>query len=369
MASPMSFLRDNLTGAVRRVSVSSAGTQGNAASNPDLLDISADGLVVMFGSDASNLVAGDTNGVTDGFVYERTPPSCPVSLTVSPPAPLCTSTLVATAGGSADSEPTPPTYQYEWSKLEGETALSSRSTKAPAWGTWGHGSTDGVLAGIALLRGEAWRVRARATDGADDSAWTEPVVATIGNSRPLVPTQLTISPAAPVCNTPLSAAASGASDADTGDTVSYQYQWALVAAASGTAKPAVRSKDLGWGHDSTDGTLSGVALRRGEIWAVHARATDGTLDSAWTDPLQTTIQNALPAVTQVTVMPLHPRTTADLTATPSASDPDSDPLTCEVQWQHWAAGDGWSGWTETGAVLDASKTTPGERWQAPGASL
>jgi hypothetical protein len=51
-------------------SVSSSGVQGNAGSGQGGVATSADGRVVAFVSDASNLVAGDTNGVTDVFVRD-----------------------------------------------------------------------------------------------------------------------------------------------------------------------------------------------------------------------------------------------------------------------------------------------------------
>jgi len=52
-----------------RVSVGSSSEQANAQS--DTAAISADGRYVAFCSDASNLVAGDTNGSTDVFVRDR----------------------------------------------------------------------------------------------------------------------------------------------------------------------------------------------------------------------------------------------------------------------------------------------------------
>ncbi|MCE9596068.1 MAG: hypothetical protein K8S98_17905 [Planctomycetes bacterium] len=52
-----------------RVSVGSGGVQGNNASSGSAL--SADGGVVVFTSGASNLVPGDTNGVSDVFVRDR----------------------------------------------------------------------------------------------------------------------------------------------------------------------------------------------------------------------------------------------------------------------------------------------------------
>src|SRR5688572_20637845 len=52
-----------------RVSVDSFGTQANRDSHAST--ISADGQLVAFQSDASNLVPGDTNGAYDVFVHDR----------------------------------------------------------------------------------------------------------------------------------------------------------------------------------------------------------------------------------------------------------------------------------------------------------
>jgi Tol biopolymer transport system component len=62
------FRHDRLTGVTERVSVSSDGAEANGLSSRP--SISADGGYVAFDSDASNLVAGDTNGVEDIFVHE-----------------------------------------------------------------------------------------------------------------------------------------------------------------------------------------------------------------------------------------------------------------------------------------------------------
>jgi hypothetical protein len=63
------FLRDRATGITERVSVAADGTQGNARSAQARL--SADGRYVLFLSEASNLVAADTNAKTDLFLYDR----------------------------------------------------------------------------------------------------------------------------------------------------------------------------------------------------------------------------------------------------------------------------------------------------------
>ena len=60
------FLRDRSTGKTYRIDVSSTGKQGNAAGQDP--SISADGRYVVYDSQSSNLVPGDTNGKTDVFV-------------------------------------------------------------------------------------------------------------------------------------------------------------------------------------------------------------------------------------------------------------------------------------------------------------
>jgi Tol biopolymer transport system component len=63
------FVHDRQTGATERVSVDSAGNQADGGSGKPA--ISADGRFIAFESDATNLVAGDTNGESDVFVRDR----------------------------------------------------------------------------------------------------------------------------------------------------------------------------------------------------------------------------------------------------------------------------------------------------------
>jgi Tol biopolymer transport system component len=63
------YVRDRPEATTTRISVSSSGAQSNAPSRA--VAISADGRVVAYRSDASNLVPGDTNGSGDIFVYDR----------------------------------------------------------------------------------------------------------------------------------------------------------------------------------------------------------------------------------------------------------------------------------------------------------
>lgn len=64
------FLRDRLTGITERVSVGNTGSQGNRASE-NASAVSGDGRYIAFQSSATNLVFGDTNGASDIFVRDR----------------------------------------------------------------------------------------------------------------------------------------------------------------------------------------------------------------------------------------------------------------------------------------------------------
>jgi Tol biopolymer transport system component len=65
------FVRDLTAGTTTRVSVDNTGAQANGASFAlGSTTISDDGRLVVFESDATNLVAGDTNGVGDVFVRD-----------------------------------------------------------------------------------------------------------------------------------------------------------------------------------------------------------------------------------------------------------------------------------------------------------
>lgn len=63
------FVKDRTTNVTTRVSVATGGVQANNRStNPR---ISGDGRYVVFSSVASNLVSGDTNGTEDAFLHDR----------------------------------------------------------------------------------------------------------------------------------------------------------------------------------------------------------------------------------------------------------------------------------------------------------
>ena len=66
---PDIYLRDRIGGSTTRVSAAPGGGQPNGASHDPKM--SGDGRWIVFESEATNLVAGDTNGVTDVFLFDR----------------------------------------------------------------------------------------------------------------------------------------------------------------------------------------------------------------------------------------------------------------------------------------------------------
>lgn len=67
------FVRDRLSNTTERASVSTSGAEGvgNVFGLPAAASVSPDGRYVAFASEATNLVAGDTNGVMDVFLRDR----------------------------------------------------------------------------------------------------------------------------------------------------------------------------------------------------------------------------------------------------------------------------------------------------------
>ena len=64
------FVRDRTAGATTRVNVGPGGAQTGEDSNQPA--VSGDGRLVAFESAAAGISAGDSNGKTDVFVYDRT---------------------------------------------------------------------------------------------------------------------------------------------------------------------------------------------------------------------------------------------------------------------------------------------------------
>ncbi|MFK5955204.1 MAG: calcium-binding protein [Planctomycetota bacterium] len=98
------FVHDTTTGITTNISGASGGAQGNG--NSSRPSISGDGALVAYQSHATNLVAGDTNLVLDAFLWEDVPPPPPVNDTIvlaGPATGLAGSQVTFTWDGASSS--------------------------------------------------------------------------------------------------------------------------------------------------------------------------------------------------------------------------------------------------------------------------
>jgi hypothetical protein len=276
------------------------------------------------------------------FADDNTPPSAPTEVRVMPTSPLTTDIIIASATGGSDPDGDSIVgYRYQWS-----------SNSGAGWSAWGNeGQT---LPAASTSKGQQWKARAAAFDGSSYGDWLESATVTIGNTGPTAPTSVNITPSAPTSADNLTATPVGATDPDTADTLSYEYQW---------------SSDDGGGWNAWadgSGTLDASNTIRGEQWKAQARTFDGTVYSGWMASAPVTIGNAPPsAPTALLISPTEPETIDDLSATAGGSnDPDlGDSVSYVYQWSS-NSGSGWSAWGYDGATLSSSNTAVGQQWKA-----
>ncbi len=279
---------------------------------------------------------------------DNMPPTDPTSVDVSPDDPTTQDNLTVAASGSTNPDGGPPSYEYQWAKMP---------PGGSSWEPWGN---DGpILDSSKTAKGEQWKARARALDGAAYSNWVESSAVGVGNAPPTAPTSVDVSPERPTPDDDLTASASGSTDPDApADAVSYEYQWAKMPADGSSWEP--------WGDDGP--TIESSKTVKGQQWKARARASDGTEYSNWVESWPVTIGNSPPTdPTSVDVSPDAPSADDDLTASASGStDPDGGPITTYTyQWAKMpAGGSSWEAWGNSGATLQSWKTAAGERWKA-----
>lgn len=161
-------------------------------------------------------------------------------------------------------------------------------------------------------KGQVWEVRVTVTDGTYTSATGLDVVV-IGNTPPVA--QVALSPARPTTLDRLSVSPSSI-DPDEADAVGYSIAWQV---------------------DGTDAGLSGLDVdpsrtRKGDVWTVTVTPVDPD-DTGDPVSASVTIDNSLPIVDSLAIVPDDPITTDDLEAVFSANDADaSDLLTPVISW-------------------------------------
>ncbi|MDQ1624933.1 MAG: hypothetical protein QOJ49_431, partial [Actinomycetota bacterium] len=147
------YVHDRTTNTTTRVSDASlTGAQGTLSADPSVIELSADGNLVAFASNAANLVGGDTNGAEDVFIRDRS-----TGATVRP---------VTAVGGSES-----PQGSY----LGGATPDLSLLYVTSASANLVAGDTNAQADGFVVNRANTAATRVNvATDGTQDDGGTGP---------------------------------------------------------------------------------------------------------------------------------------------------------------------------------------------------
>jgi len=276
-------------------------------------------------------------------------PTIPTAVTFAPTAPKTGDAITATATGATDIDGdllTAASYQYLWFKSIDEGLNYSPTV-----------FTANTLPAGNTTSGEWWTVETWANDGFGDGVHFTSAPVVIGNAVPSAPT-VGLTPATPRSKDDLHALASDSVDPE-GVPVTYGYRW-------------LRSIDGGatWTVVSNPGgaTLAAAKIKRGEVWKVQARATDGLAFGRWATSNLVTIGNTVPETSKVKwgIVPTVPTVSDTLQAWASgATDRDGDAITYDYQWS--VSGDGgttWSAWSEhTGQTLTGVTLVRGQVWR------
>jgi hypothetical protein len=315
--------------------------------------------------------AAATDGHVEGPTSEsavviiNTPATAPGSLVIAPsPQAGGDDTLTATASGSTDAEGDSLRYVYQWCKS---------TDGGLTWGAWGWttvSSTTARLDKSLTSAGEKWKVRSAANDGYQTGSTTEGPTVSIA-TVPTAPASVTITPGPrALVGQNLTAAAAGATSSD-GSNLLYTYQWAKSTDGGGTWS------DWGW-QVSTPRTsaLSRTLTSAGDRWKARAAASDAHGTGAWLESAVVTVNTPATAPSSVAISPAPQAGDNDsLTATASGStDAEGDSLRYVYQWCKstdggvtWGAW-GWTTTSTTGATLDKSLTSAGDRWKVRSAA-
>ncbi len=287
------FLRDTQEGTTVRVNVSSSGGQGNSSSN--WCHLASDMLIAAFESNANNLVPGDTNGSSDVFTNDVNASSNIPPVAENVAATTHMNTPVSGTLSASDADGDPLTFHAQTSCPLGTLVLDD-----PATGAFTFTPTPN-MAGTAVLNFSA-------SDGQAESN-VATLTVTITNTPPLaqnvaVSTHM---------NTPVSGTLS-ATDAD-GDALTFHAQTSCDLGTLVLDDPATGAFTF-----TPNPNVVGDAV-------LNFSATDGQVES---NPatLTVTITNTAPVASTVEVE--TPEETS-VSGTLVATDPDGDPLTFSAQ--------------------------------------
>lgn len=288
-------------------------------------------------ANAADGTGTNSNDVWDTASYQISEGSGPANN-----APSLNSLLISPASAST-TDPLVATYIFD--DVDGD----AESGTTFAWfvnGAISQGNVGKTLPSQHTAKGDEWYVIVTPSDGIAFGADVTSNVVTITNSVPTLSSvsigisNPSTSDDLPVVNT--------SSDADTMDTLTYEYRWYL----DGTLQ------------SSLDGlpSLPSVATRDGDSWEVEMRVSDGTDVSSWMKSsavvIGSTTTNTPPSVDSVEITPNSPTTESNLVATVTSSDADMDPIvSTEYRWMKNGIDAGIDS-----ATLPSVSTMKGDSW-------
>ncbi|HEV2756770.1 MAG TPA: PKD domain-containing protein [Actinomycetota bacterium] len=207
------FVKDRVTGALTRASISTSGAAGNAASHRPIT--SSDGKLVAFETDATNLVPNDVNGHKDVVLRNITTGQTTGITTMTNTAPTASVSVSPTSGNRSTS------FQAAASGSDPDgDPISSYEI------SWGDGQyTYGKNTAHSYSSTGAFAVRATACDQfglCSPPSSSVSVQVSFSNRAPVA--SLTVSPSQGDTRTSFSANMSGSSDPDR-DSLSYEIDW------------------------------------------------------------------------------------------------------------------------------------------------
>lgn len=288
-------------------------------------------------ANAADGTGTNSNDVWDTASYQISEGSGPANN-----APSLNSLLISPASAST-TDPLVATYIFD--DVDGD----AESGTTFAWfvnGAISQGNVGKTLPSQHTAKGDEWYVIVTPSDGIAFGADVTSNVVTITNSVPTLSSvsigisNPSTSDDLPVVNT--------SSDADTIDTLTYEYRWYL----DGTLQ------------SSLDGlpSLPSVATRDGDSWEVEMRVSDGTDVSSWMKSSAVVIgsmtTNTPPSVDSVEITPNSPTTESNLVATVTSSDADMDSIvSTEYRWMKNGIDAGIDS-----AILPSVSTMKGDSW-------